>query len=840
MKKEIVSLVLAAVLLGSSIAAFGEDAADGKEFPVIPAEITCLDQLQTERKEAADLTGIKNRPEAAKISKSAAEAAANADGSHGDEPTDDSVKLDVRAYTKMGFYSEDNSDMTRLHDGKYDAPVIINVPGGVVTEDSYIDFIFNGDICTVTKFFMTCNKGLQPDQSLTGFKLYSFDDHTGEWIDEQQEYSIAWDETDPAKPDNINAAVCLDSPITTSRIRLKFLTVAASWDTIRFMECAPYGVYLNHKIEDISKNAEITSNLSFEHGGLTEVQDKSFATEFRSNTKVTPENCGMITYNFNDQYFNIQAVELVSLFASHAGIKTIDVEYKENGQWVPLYQGLTFTRPNGLGSDKYELDRIDINKITNGIRILIKETYFEWSHFRVSDIMIYGDPSQRPIDPNDYDALIGIFETSEKYSDYLAVKNKIDEIQDEAEKKQYAEKLELVVSKIKKKETLETTYDAFGGKVTVQGFIFAEPGSTVNLELHQNEKIDDIPVVIGEDYCFAAEYDMRQNTNYGEYTIQYEDLTAAFTHRLASDLNDIISFKIDGKKAVITENSVEIAISYLSNLKDRVPVFTLSDGAAMYLDDSQIISGETKIDFTNPVTVKVVAENGGEKAYTIKVTKEKKPAGGSGGSGGAPSGGGNGSVSAGGGTGNGAAISILPEAVIGNKIKGFADVDETHWAYSYINQLKLSGIVTGDENNHFRPDAFITREEFVKMAVCKKQYPIVEKESLFQDTAGRWSSKYIATGVENGIINGVSKTEFLPCSYITRQDMAVVVYNMLGDIDKTASDALFNDDVEISEYAREAVYTLKAFNVISGVDNSYHPKAYATRAEVAKILCGIE
>ena len=47
----------------------------------------------------------------------------------------------------------------------------------------------------------------------------------------------------------------------------------------------------------------------------------------------------------------------------------------------------------------------------------------------------------------------------------------------------------------------------------------------------------------------------------------------------------------------------------------------------------------------------------------------------------------------------------------------------------------------------------------------------------------------------------------------------------------------FSDDGEISEYAREAVYTLKARGIISGRGaNEFAPKSGMTRAEAAKLI----
>lgn len=47
----------------------------------------------------------------------------------------------------------------------------------------------------------------------------------------------------------------------------------------------------------------------------------------------------------------------------------------------------------------------------------------------------------------------------------------------------------------------------------------------------------------------------------------------------------------------------------------------------------------------------------------------------------------------------------------------FTDVTPAHWAYAYICAAKDAGLVVGDENGFFNPEAHVTNEETVKMIV---------------------------------------------------------------------------------------------------------------------------
>ncbi|MER2113136.1 MAG: S-layer homology domain-containing protein, partial [Solibacillus isronensis] len=67
---------------------------------------------------------------------------------------------------------------------------------------------------------------------------------------------------------------------------------------------------------------------------------------------------------------------------------------------------------------------------------------------------------------------------------------------------------------------------------------------------------------------------------------------------------------------------------------------------------------------------------------------------------------------------------------------------------------------------------------------------------------------------------------------------AVAVYNTLkanGQI--TASEApAYMDDAKISAHAKEAVASLKAAGIMTGIDNEFNPKQSLTRAQAAVVL----
>lgn len=169
----------------------------------------------------------------------------------------------------------------------------------------------------------------------------------------------------------------------------------------------------------------------------------------------------------------------------------------------------------------------------------------------------------------------------------------------------------------------------------------------------------------------------------------------------------------------------------------------------------------------------------------------------------------------------------------------FNDINAVPWAKEGILALYKQGILSGDGNGNFNPQANIRREEFVKIIVLAFDIPQKDGEIAFSDVSEEdWYYQYIKTATLHGIVQG-DGAAFGVGEYITRQDIAAVLYRILKEEAKPDI-SKFADDDEISDYAREAVYYLKQKGHISGTPENYFlPKAFATRAEVSKILHGM-
>ena len=175
-------------------------------------------------------------------------------------------------------------------------------------------------------------------------------------------------------------------------------------------------------------------------------------------------------------------------------------------------------------------------------------------------------------------------------------------------------------------------------------------------------------------------------------------------------------------------------------------------------------------------------------------------------------------------------------------VYAFDDIAQVEWAAEAITQLSYRGVLNGKANRIFAPYDNITREEFTKVITLAFKVNLAGGECNFEDVdEDSWAYPYIRSAYVAGIVNGISDTIFGIGSNITREDLCVMTDRIIniGGFDLKASqdaDINFSDDDKIADYAKESVHRLAAAGIVSGTGDGFKPKAYATRAEAAKIV----
>lgn len=167
-----------------------------------------------------------------------------------------------------------------------------------------------------------------------------------------------------------------------------------------------------------------------------------------------------------------------------------------------------------------------------------------------------------------------------------------------------------------------------------------------------------------------------------------------------------------------------------------------------------------------------------------------------------------------------------------------------HWAETDIRTLVDLGVVAGYGDGKFGPEDKVTRAQFAVMLMRAlgfepKAVPVLK----FAD-AGKipdWAAGHVAAAIEKGIIKGNEDNTFRGEDKITREEITAMVVRALKYKGTIATDRktglTFKDAAAVQDWARESVQTAAEYEIVKGYeDGSFGPARNATRAEAGTMI----
>ncbi|WP_419876283.1 S-layer homology domain-containing protein [Candidatus Pristimantibacillus sp. PTI5] len=125
-------------------------------------------------------------------------------------------------------------------------------------------------------------------------------------------------------------------------------------------------------------------------------------------------------------------------------------------------------------------------------------------------------------------------------------------------------------------------------------------------------------------------------------------------------------------------------------------------------------------------------------------------------------------------------VTMLMSAQVTAAAAAFNDT-KTHWAKDEISVAVNQGWINGYDAKTFKPNANMTRAEFLKSLVAAMKIKAADSDTPFVDDTG-WFRSYIATGLKQSIIKveDYKENSFEPNRVITREEIARMTIRALG------------------------------------------------------------
>jgi len=164
-----------------------------------------------------------------------------------------------------------------------------------------------------------------------------------------------------------------------------------------------------------------------------------------------------------------------------------------------------------------------------------------------------------------------------------------------------------------------------------------------------------------------------------------------------------------------------------------------------------------------------------------------------------------------------------------------------NWAEADVEALLSQHLVTGYPDNTFRPEAPITRAEFVVLLAGALGWSDTGRPARLSDLAAipEWARPAVDCAVRQGLVHGYPDNTFRPNALITRAEAAVLLDNALNIFDSGAdnnSDLVpsWNDWAQIPVWAQSSVTQLFRVGILKGrTPQEFDPFVFLTRGESA-------
>lgn len=166
----------------------------------------------------------------------------------------------------------------------------------------------------------------------------------------------------------------------------------------------------------------------------------------------------------------------------------------------------------------------------------------------------------------------------------------------------------------------------------------------------------------------------------------------------------------------------------------------------------------------------------------------------------------------------------------------FKDLSEKNWSYKYVMSLAEKGIINGYTDGTYKPQKHVTRGEFFKLIMTSFAG---EKSFDGMKLPSHWASVYAAFAANNGFLMDGTNTDNLNDYITRHEMIIVLskVCIEAGFSEYITEEIEFSDINNLSESDQLYIKHVVKLGIINGyTDGTFKPNNYMTRAEVATVI----
>ena len=185
-------------------------------------------------------------------------------------------------------------------------------------------------------------------------------------------------------------------------------------------------------------------------------------------------------------------------------------------------------------------------------------------------------------------------------------------------------------------------------------------------------------------------------------------------------------------------------------------------------------------------------------------------------------------------------IKVIDGIVNGDLV--FDDVKEDDWFYDAVMFAAERSLLTGVSHSIFAPDATLTRAMVATVLHRMAGEPAATSSADYEDVeSGMWYSDAVEWASEVGIVRGYEDNTFRPDNKITRQEMAVMLARYAElvcgiEMENRGTLNVYADGSQVADWAHDSVVWFVNVGIINGMDGKIAPNHTATRAQFAAII----